>query len=65
MLQEHIKAQGGAPVYVRVQFGSLAEGQIPVLWSGTGFETTPPLPDYPAWGLPFDHPAMKTWKQVP
>jgi hypothetical protein len=60
MLQDHIKAQGGAPVYVKVQFGSLAEGQIPVFWNGTGFQTIDPLPNFPAWGLPFDHPAMQT-----
>lgn len=44
-------------VNVSVRFGDLAEGRIPVLWTSTGFQTVTPPPNFPAWGIPLDHPA--------
>lgn len=45
-------------VMVNVRFGDLAEGQIPVLWNAGGFQTPPPQPRFPAWGIPLHHPAL-------
>ncbi len=67
-----IRAAGEVPTMVRVKFGKVAVGEIPVYWGTpaqpawapavssppTGYQTPPPPAHYPAWGIPLVHPAF-------
>ncbi|WP_434620553.1 eCIS core domain-containing protein [Arthrobacter sp. A5] len=57
-LAQALKDKAGGALLVRVRFGELAEGFLPIVWSDTGFLTPPPAKNFPAWGIPMTHPAF-------
>lgn len=57
-LEAAIKARLGDDLRVSVRFGNVAEGSIPVRWTSTGYQTPPPDPNFPAWGIALHHPAF-------
>lgn len=65
-LATELRRKEGDPVNVRVRFGSVASGTIPVYYGSQGpdfrvpqgFQTPDPPARYPAWGIPLAHPAF-------
>ncbi|MEO8337963.1 MAG: DUF4157 domain-containing protein, partial [bacterium] len=57
-LASEIESMGGDELLVRVRFGSIAEGMIPVRWTDQGYKTPSPKAFFPAWGIPLAHPAF-------
>lgn len=67
-----IQARGEASTMVRVKFGVVADGYIPVYYGNppvpagmpdldmppTGYQTPSPPENFPAWGIPLIHPAF-------
>jgi hypothetical protein len=71
-LAASIRARAGGSMMVHVKFGAVADGYIPIYYGNpavpaglpvldlppSGYQTPPPPPNFPAWGIPLIHPAF-------